>query len=219
MKKVYIIDGDANYVNMFKQAGYEVIKNLKDHPDILCFTGGEDVSPVLYKESPLRGTHFNTQRDKREELIFEAFKNTPKVGICRGGQFLNVMNKGAMWQHIDNHAVGRGHWIKNLLRIDQIPKDLNEVLATSTHHQMMIAGPDSEVIAVGIDREKDNGPLSQNHASGTKREVPDYDTEVVWYEGTKSLCFQPHPEYDHATAQLKKYFFSLIDYLIWEKGV
>jgi hypothetical protein len=42
------------------------------------------------------------------------------------------------------------------------------------------------------------------------------DVEVVWYGGTRSLCFQPHPEY--GVEECKKYFFELIERYCYDEG-
>src|SRR3546814_18138869 len=60
-------------------------------------------------------------------------------GICRGAQFLHVMNKGALWQHVEGHA-GPDHYIY----------DLNDdclVIATSLHHQMLALNDTIDVVA------------------------------------------------------------------------
>jgi hypothetical protein len=40
----------------------------------------------------------------------------------------------------------------------------------------------------------------------------DADIEILWYQKSKSLCFQPHPEY--GLIPCRQLFFSLIDELI-----
>jgi hypothetical protein len=42
------------------------------------------------------------------------------------------------------------------------------------------------------------------------------DTEVVFYEDTKCLCFQPHPEYGGDIGDTREYFFSLLNEYILE---
>jgi len=66
----------------------------------VVFTGGADVSPFMYGEKKLSVTCNDEHRDEQEKLFFERYTKVPKVGICRGGQFLNVMNGGKMWQHV-----------------------------------------------------------------------------------------------------------------------
>ncbi len=178
----------------------------EDIPDIIVFTGGEDIDPSLYGEEKLPVTRSNIKRDELEKEFFEFYKDIPKVGICRGGQLLNVLSGGKMWQHIENH--NRYHDVINLLPLKEF-KEKEIVKVSSTHHQMMKCGP--EGVVIGITRENGKG-LSEKYVSSNdiKRELS-YDTEVVWYPKTKSLCFQPHPEYIHDSA-CSRYFFNLINH-------
>lgn len=209
--KVLVVGNNYNVITMFKNYGFRVIHDestllgraTKDHPDLICFTGGEDVTPLYYREETLSRTRNNPKRDAREGLIFETYLGTPKVGICRGGQFLNVMSGGALWQHVDKH--GNDHemidflWSKRSLPV------------TSTHHQMMIKGDGGYVLgAIKI--------ATEYISANPKREEPEYDPEIIWYPKSKSLCFQPHPEYklrsragDDREAHTK-HFFKLIDW-------
>lgn len=80
--------------------------------------------------------------------------------------------------------------------------------ATSTHHQMMIEGDFGEVLAYT------NGISKKHETRALKgRAVQPYDSEVIWYEKTKSLCFQPHPEFPSARGELREYYFELINLL------
>ena len=123
------------------------------------------------------------------------------AGICRGAQFLNVMNGGKMWQHVTGHAVSKGHIATDLVSGE-------EVLVTSTHHQMMIPSAHGKVLAVA-----NVAGHKYSYDKGEEGGVTP-DIEVVFYEDTKSLCFQPHPEYvglDHPCQRL--YFDYLEQFL------
>lgn len=201
-KKVHVVS-TGSYINravesLFRDRAYRIVK-LDEKPHFLAFTGGEDISPHYYRETPLVTTRFNPRRDAEEKKIFDQFKDIPKVGICRGGQFLNVMSGGAMWQHVNNHATGKEHKLNDLLL------DRRIINVTSTHHQMMIPGNDGEIIAIA--KEATNY-LSHNG----DRKSPLFDTEVVFYPTTNSLCYQPHPEYSGVNKDNRDYFFDLIDY-------
>ena len=79
---------------------------------------------------------------------------------------------------------------------------------TSDHHQMMVPHPTyGDVIAFAEEATIFKGN------SKPPRITPVIDTEVVWYEHTKSLCFRPHPEYT-GYDETRIYFFSLMRYLI-----
>ena len=61
--------------------------------DGLLFTGGQDVSPALYGETP-KGTcgEICSARDRMEQVLLHLAleRDLPVLGICRGIQFLNA---------------------------------------------------------------------------------------------------------------------------------
>jgi GMP synthase-like glutamine amidotransferase len=210
--RVLIVGGGYDYVRYFYEQCYSGARTPEE-ADIIVFTGGEDVDPKWYGETSLQHTFSNVERDRREKVIFDyaVEKGIPMVGICRGGQFLNVMNSGKMWQHVTGH--GGNHAIVEVLdkRIKREPRIFN---VTSTHHQMMIPAKSAIVLAVGI---TDNGEsICKSRASygevvegSDPKKYPDY--EVLWYPKTQSLCFQPHPEFPQAPKDCKEYFEELME--------
>lgn len=199
MKKVYVVGGGYAYERMFKQAGFALATSMQE-ADLLCFTGGADVYPELYGEENV-GSYCSPERDKYEEQVFDwAYAHdVPMVGICRGGQFLNVMNGGKMWQDVDNHAISGTH--------KAMCKYWGEIMVSSTHHQMMRPSSDGEVlVSAGLSSYKMN-------AEGTFAGKGD-DCEVVYYAPTKSLCYQPHPEIVNEVHQCRKHFLMLVDKLL-----
>ena len=199
MKKVYVIGGGYAYERMFKQAGFALDHSMQE-ADLLCFTGGADVSPELYGEDNV-SSYCSPERDKHEEQVFDwAYANdVPMVGICRGGQFLNVMNGGKMWQDVDNHAISGTH--------KAMCKYWGEIMISSTHHQMMRAGDGGEVL-VGANL----STYKLNANVGIEGDGD--DVEVVYYKDTKSLCYQPHPEIVNEAHQCRKHFLMLVDKLL-----
>jgi gamma-glutamyl-gamma-aminobutyrate hydrolase PuuD len=197
--RVYIVGGGFQYAKMFFDAGLKGARSVMD-ADIICFTGGSDVNPALYGEKNV-ASHFDPQRDIKEKAIFEEAKELgkPMIGICRGSQFLNVMNGGKLWQDVNNHAIGRGH---SLIHVKT--GDVKDGM-TSTHHQMMRPTDKAEIIAVaGLSTKK----IAENDMQ--IRTVPDTDDiEVVWYQDSLCLCFQPHPEFMHGDC--RDYFLDLVD--------
>jgi len=183
-KKVLIVGLDFGIARMFAEQGWEVVTNpLETDLDLVQFTGGEDVDPSYYQQQRHPATHSNPSRDARESNIYRQFLGkVPMAGICRGGQFLNVMNKGSMWQHVTNHAIGRTH-----TAFDHI--DQQDVEVTSTHHQMMIPGPGSLLLLSASCAEVKQGPDVQELGGITP------DVEALYYPETDCLCYQPHPEY------------------------
>lgn len=215
-KKVWVVNHQYGVARMFREReGYKVLpfEIGKDTiPDLVVFTGGADVNPQLYAEEPLRETHCDLTRDKEDIEAYKRFFDIPKVGICRGGQFLNVMSGGEMWQHVNNH--GASHLMHNLLVIPGIEE--KSMMVTSTHHQMMIAGNQGFVIGIAKNHENGSKGLATEYRSFKKRDRPDFDTEVVWYPETKSLCFQPHPEFGtNNSSEMREYFFKLVDHFFF----
>lgn len=196
--KVHIVGGDSLVEKMFVKHKFDLVDDAGD-ADIVCFTGGEDVSPEYYKEPSLKGTYSNPDRDEFEEAIFDANPDKFFVGICRGGQFLNVLSGGRLYQDVNNHA-GRTH-----MTYDENGKQLCEV--TSTHHQMMIPHYTGRVLAYAHES------TTRVRARGVFVGSPfTDDVEVVFYPETKDrngvLCFQPHPEYSHEPTE--RLFFTAL---------
>lgn len=199
-KTVYVAPGAflGSVTRMFVNYGWEL--TTPDNAEFLCLTGGDDISPSLYGEKALGVTWASPKRDEVEYELINKFKDKGKIGICRGGQLLNVYSGGRMYQDVNNHESEHGS-------IDIRTKKV--VRLSSIHHQMMIPSlqvEDYEILAVstvstrrlsyGASHEKKNGAFTD-------------DLEAIWYNSTKSLCFQPHPEI--GPKECTDYFFELID--------
>jgi len=201
MPKVAIVGLDFQVRQMFMKRGWSVVENDGD-ADLIVFTGGSDVDPSYYGEAKHPATRSDPSRDAREATVYNREKGGPAfAGICRGGQFLNVMNGGKMWQHVTEHATGRLHPATCLLT----DKD---VIVTSTHHQMMIPGPDATLLLVA--------DICQSKQGADKQEVGNQspDVEALFYPATRSLCFQPHPEYVGIAHECQCLFFEYIEKLM-----
>ena len=77
----------------------EYIRNC----DGIIFTGGGDVAPSYYGETPKKECgEPDERRDALETVLFrEAYeRKLPILGICRGMQFINVMMGGTLIQDI-----------------------------------------------------------------------------------------------------------------------
>jgi gamma-glutamyl-gamma-aminobutyrate hydrolase PuuD len=83
-------DYDGRYGKFWSELG-EVIRDrdLYMHRpqdfSLVCFTGGEDVSPSLYHHKNL-GSHNSERRDAVEQEVYDMASKwkTPMTGICRG---------------------------------------------------------------------------------------------------------------------------------------
>lgn len=197
MPKVLIVNSGGLEERLFTKYSFEICNSIEE-ADLLCFTGGEDVSPNLYGHQKHPQTYHNTHRDDYEVAIYKEAKELgiPMVGICRGGQFLNVMSGGEMYQHVSAHT--KYHMIEDV--------DTGEPIhASSTHHQMM--KPKGNFIRVATAHE--HGWREWMDGGYPVREEGEFDEEVVFYPDTKCLCFQPHPEYNNLD-ELKDYFIHCI---------
>jgi putative glutamine amidotransferase len=117
--------------------------NLKEK-SLMVFTGGEDVTPSLYGEINTYSDN-SIARDREEVFNFHVAKRCGwKVfGVCRGHQFLNVMQGGRLIQHITNYHNSL-HSLENNL--------FNFIDVNSTHHQGVIeVGPDINILATHKD--------------------------------------------------------------------
>jgi gamma-glutamyl-gamma-aminobutyrate hydrolase PuuD len=201
--KVYIVESSQQYEDMWVNAGHEVVHGM-GNCDIVQFTGGEDVSPYLYGEATHQKTYNSIQRDEYEIGIFqEATKmDLPMVGICRGGQFLNVMCGGKMFQHVDGHALADTHYAT-----DTFTGVIHEV--SSTHHQMMRCGKWGKTVGIASEASyKEYMDADGIVATDVGQEA---DVEVVSYSNHKVLCFQPHPEFFAPGHDCFDWYFTLIE--------
>ena len=182
--KVFVLDGYAyNLVRRyFTFHGYEIVDSIEDS-DIVCFLGGDDINPSLYQEKPAGAEAWDDERDKYEIAMYQAAGDRLKIGICRGGQLLNVINGGSLWQHVNNHGSGV-HTVTDFITNESI-------VLNSLHHQQMRPTGEAEVIAgCHLSSAKDSYAAYWSKSPGSE----DLDVEAVWYPKTKSLCFQPHPQ-------------------------
>lgn len=194
--KVLILKGDSYKAvgAIFAARGYDVLydTNLIPTVDLVVFTGGSDVSPYIYGEEPDGAIGCDPIRDEFERDIYNSCQDhfIPCVGICRGGQLLNVLNGGEMVQDHglisgDVAALGYGDDRYLELRVD--------------HHQGMYAGNNCWISAIFDPNTRDPTMYAG------------------YYPETKSLCFQPHPEWGHKGTE--DYFFELIDEYINKEEV
>jgi gamma-glutamyl-gamma-aminobutyrate hydrolase PuuD len=183
MPKVYVIGNERAYVEMFLHFGWTIV-STPETADLIQFTGGEDVSPHLYGESVHPLTHHSLSRDDKEKAIFDKWHKKKKMaGICRGGQFLNVMCGGSMYQHHSGHPYIHKAWVYS---------NMTKVNVSSTHHQIMRPNKDTAIILmaanIGVIAERCEG-------EDIVQEYPDWETEALLYPDDGVLCFQPHPEF------------------------
>lgn len=166
------------------------LKNLKKFPNLIIFTGGEDVNPDYYNERKGKHTFCNKKRDEEEEKIFYNFSTTPKLGICRGAQLLTVLNGGQLIQHVENHT-NCNHSISFFNEFKGL-----EIELPSTHHQMMypynLRKENYELIAYSTYFRSGVYLDGENKQKKLKNDF--LEPEIVFYPSYNSLAIQAHPE-------------------------
>jgi GMP synthase-like glutamine amidotransferase len=165
-------------------------------PDLLLFTGGADVDPGYYNDRKGANTHINKERDVEEAKIFEKYYGTPKIGICRGAQFLTAFSGGKLVQDVNGHL--GNHIITTNVKSGII--NYGKLYVTSTHHQMMFPYnlPKGTFELIGWSTKH----LSDKYLNGNNEniELPSdfLEPEIVYYKNTRALAIQGHPEFDKA---------------------
>lgn len=165
------------------------LTDVLEEADIVLFTGGEDVDPSLYGCEPHPTTYSNLDRDRKEKEIFDSVRPDQLcLGICRGSQFLCVMNGGLLIQDVSNHALYTTHTIINA------KNDYDRYEITSTHHQMqypfnLSRGIDYDILFYAARRSK--------YYEGDRISTPPCEPEIVLYHvkgKPRCLAIQGHPE-------------------------
>jgi microsomal dipeptidase-like Zn-dependent dipeptidase/gamma-glutamyl-gamma-aminobutyrate hydrolase PuuD len=105
---------NATYINAILKAGGApvmipittdgiVLREIVANLDGLLMTGGEDVDPQWYNESPRQQLgSVDPERDEYDIKLVKlaADRNIPILGICRGEQLINVAFGGTLYQDI-----------------------------------------------------------------------------------------------------------------------
>lgn len=167
-----------------------------DDIDLIIIGGGQDICPSMYGHDNIASQcgEAPSKRDLWEKALFRTNlsrgkKKVPILGICRGAQFLCVMNGGILVQHVDNHG-GTNH---PLLLIDD-PQGDESVLANSYHHQMMWPTGNFKLIGYTKNRSKTWLYDVMNTPGVFGVDDASYNPEIVLFD-TRELAIQGHPEY------------------------
>jgi len=160
----------------------DLTKDLK----LLIIHGGDDISPTIYNEVPSVHTRAGARPSKRDQMEIDLINRAwelgiPVLGICRGAQLLCALNGGSLYQDVPNHS-GVSHNIYT--------DDGKELQTNSFHHQMMIPSEEGKVIAHA-------GKYQARRWKRNTYVMEDiFEPEIVYWEKTKSLGVQGHPEWD-----------------------
>ena len=129
--------------------------------DGLLLSGGDDLDPTYYNESPLFDTlHPDPIRDAFELPLISAFLalNKPILGICRGCQVLNCALGGSLYQDLPEQ-LGVNHLDPQLRHPILCTDDAllaqlfsRRFRVNSTHHQAIRdIAPSLRITAVSVD--------------------------------------------------------------------
>lgn len=107
------------YVHAVHSSGGRAVLITPDDPDVdileridgIVFTGGSDVDPSRYGETPHPTTTVKPERDKAEILLMQAALelDLPVLGVCRGFQLMAVLYGGRLHQHLPDVLGHTGH--------------------------------------------------------------------------------------------------------------
>ena len=180
------------YITFFEQFGEVMFINpLVDRTfelDLLVLPGGADVLPFRYNEKPHRLTgkpNLDAEYFDMNTLPQYIAMGTPIVGICRGGQSLNVHFGGKLTQHHDyvTSSKSRAEAVDDLYITDygtglfnSIELNVGNYKVNSIHHQ----GWYYDQVAEGFN-------VMAIHK--TERNV-----EMMYNQKLKILAVQYHPE-------------------------
>lgn len=214
-KLIYIEnDYDGNYRKFWSALG-EVVTDRREFMtrardfDLVCFTGGEDVSPSLYGHTNL-GSYCSMRRDQEENLVFELAQKEgiPMTGICRGSQFLNVKCGGTMVQHLKQSHGGSPHGCETF---DEEVFDV-----TSSHHQMSVPGPGGQVLAWAEIRLQERDCIYDGELPRIVFDEPGDEgplirvTESIYYPEMRVFGVQHHPEWQAADKEAPQWTLRMI---------
>ena len=208
-KKIYVV-GDAKYYASFIN-NVELVSRLEDAQYVL-FTGGEDVTPALYGENAHVSTYSNLERDMKEKEIFDQMSPSQiAIGICRGSQFLCVMNGGKLIQDVRNHAIYGTHRI-----IDSATQKTYEITSTQQQMQYPYILPEESYKVLMYSRAQGFGHKGLALSEEEFFQLVQYEPEVVLYTSPnkpKCLAIQGHPEMMRLEAPIIKKLNEIIETL------
>ena len=206
-RTVHVVGGLGDYIQMFVDNGWIGVDNVED-ADLVQFCGGADVNPALYGEDQHYTTNFSEERDTYETVLYKLalLEKCAIAGICRGAQFVHVMNEGKLYQNVNNHAITNGHraYIEVSRLVSLAPKG---VQVSSTHHQMIRKSVGEVILSACEATRKETGKGTfEGHSP---------DIEAVFHEKSRSLCYQPHPEFFSKDHGCQRLYFDLIETLLF----
>lgn len=203
-KKILVLNG-SSYADSIPDMEEVTARtgHFMENPEnfsLVLFTGGADVDPSFYGETSPDGLCYtNPKRDLQERVIFKQALHygIPMAGICRGLQFLNVMDGGRLFHHI-NHHEGCIHFVET---------NTGEYFNTnSLHHQMII--PKADAIVTAWTRK--NSATVYYGANDLPVPYKGKDIEAAIFPAIKAFGVQYHPEMMKPAEAGFMYFYKMV---------
>jgi putative glutamine amidotransferase len=171
------------------------VSRILDGLDGLCVSGGYDVDPAAYGQSPHART--DAPRNDRDAWEFALLAGAlevdmPVLGVCRGAQVLNVLRGGTLHQHLPDVVGSPRHQGKNGV-FATVPVSVTEGTLLATLHPLQRDVPVYHHQA--IDALGSGLTVSARSDDGVIEAVEDPSL-------TFCLAVQWHPEQDPDSASL-----------------
>jgi putative glutamine amidotransferase len=145
------------YREALARAGLEAVAFTPDSAEVLenvrgmVLTGGTDVDPTLYGETPGPRTEPpDRERDDYESALLRQViaRDMPVLAICRGMQLMNVVCGGTLIQDIPNHR-GTVHEVDLSQPLTSI-YGAKRITVNSRHHQA-VGGVGKDLVVTARD--------------------------------------------------------------------
>lgn len=227
MSSKFLVIRDRSYASPYrklaKETDCEIVYDpghFLRHPEeyaLVVFTGGHDVSPVLYGRSEHRSCGTSFGRDSEEVIIAQVAirHGIPLAGICRGSQFLCVMAGGRLVQDMTNHA-GPNH---NII-VDMPDGSERTIEVTSSHHQMQYPFDleEDQYEVIGASEYQRSSYYQMDATTKISADAADDDLasepDIVYYPKIKALAAQYHPEWMREDSDGFRTYEELADYYL-----
>ena len=177
-----------DYVESVKRAGAEpVVLSTSDDPlvalervDGVLLTGGLDVDPALYGETPHPTTESAPERDRFEMPLSKAAveRGVPVLAICRGVQVLNVAAGGTLVQDIPSAVRS------DLVHSIDVPKD-------AIAHQVQVTAGTRLADALGPGTPLDTCSVNSRHHQAVGAVAPEFVVSAVSPDGVIEAIERP----------------------------
>jgi len=171
--------------------------------DGFLFTGGHDVSPEIYQESPLEGiVDVCDKRDRMERMVLQMAieADKPILGICRGIQLINAALGGTLYQDLPSqHPSSIEHH-------QHPPYDIPIHTVNVTKDSPLYTCLSAEQI-----------PVNSYHHQAVKKLAPSLRSMAVSPDGLIEAVYMPekrflwavqwHPEFSYKTDRFSRKIF------------